>query len=154
MASSPKAPETPTDGSWEKTERKFSQYVFLLVGSFSALRHILYQYFPCNPDYIARLIPLVWLEDRFCWGFNVISWLLARRDAPVHMSGSWKTRSTFALMQLHVADNSSWCEQCHFYTYSKSASEYFDPCQEFADRSLKCMRRNGFDREMCGDYFQ
>ncbi|ODM24283.1 hypothetical protein SI65_01873 [Aspergillus cristatus] len=36
----------------------------------------------------------------------------------------------------------------------KSASEYYDPCQDFADRSLKCMRRNGFDKEMCGDYFQ
>ncbi|RAL05840.1 coiled-coil-helix-coiled-coil-helix domain-containing protein [Aspergillus ibericus CBS 121593] len=37
---------------------------------------------------------------------------------------------------------------------SKPASEYFDPCQDFADRSLKCMKRNGFDREMCSDYFQ
>ncbi|KAJ5368356.1 uncharacterized protein N7496_008116 [Penicillium cataractarum] len=36
----------------------------------------------------------------------------------------------------------------------KTASEYYDPCQDFADRSLKCMKRNGFDREMCGDYFQ
>jgi hypothetical protein len=38
--------------------------------------------------------------------------------------------------------------------YSKHASEYYDPCQDFADRSLKCMKRNAFDREMCGDYFQ
>ncbi|KAL2833432.1 cytochrome c oxidase-assembly factor cox23 [Aspergillus cavernicola] len=37
---------------------------------------------------------------------------------------------------------------------SKSASEYYDPCQDFADRSLKCMKRNAFDKEMCGDYFQ
>lgn len=37
---------------------------------------------------------------------------------------------------------------------SKSASEYYDPCQEFADRSIRCMRRNAGDREMCGDYFQ
>ncbi|EEP79940.1 predicted protein [Uncinocarpus reesii 1704] len=37
---------------------------------------------------------------------------------------------------------------------NKSASEFFDPCQEFADRSIKCMRRNGGDRDMCGDYFQ
>ncbi|BCS00874.1 coiled-coil-helix-coiled-coil-helix domain-containing protein [Aspergillus luchuensis] len=37
---------------------------------------------------------------------------------------------------------------------SKPASEYFDPCQDFADRSLKCMKRNGFDKEMCSDYFQ
>ena len=38
--------------------------------------------------------------------------------------------------------------------HSKSASEYYDPCQDFADRSLKCMKRNAFDREMCHDYFQ
>ncbi|PYH93735.1 cytochrome c oxidase-assembly factor cox23 [Aspergillus ellipticus CBS 707.79] len=37
---------------------------------------------------------------------------------------------------------------------NKPASEYFDPCQDYADRSLKCMKRNGFDKEMCNDYFQ
>ncbi|EED15273.1 cytochrome c oxidase-assembly factor cox23, mitochondrial precursor, putative [Talaromyces stipitatus ATCC 10500] len=37
---------------------------------------------------------------------------------------------------------------------NKSASEYYDPCQAFADRSIRCMRRNAGDREMCGDYFQ
>ncbi|KAK2788462.1 Mitochondrial copper homeostasis protein [Emmonsiellopsis sp. PD_33] len=37
---------------------------------------------------------------------------------------------------------------------NKGASEYFDPCQDFADRSIKCMRRNGSDRTMCSDYFQ
>ncbi|KAE8351474.1 cysteine alpha-hairpin motif superfamily [Aspergillus coremiiformis] len=37
---------------------------------------------------------------------------------------------------------------------NKSASEYYDPCQDFADRSMKCMKRNNFDREMCYDYFQ
>ncbi|OKL64444.1 Cytochrome c oxidase-assembly factor COX23, mitochondrial [Talaromyces atroroseus] len=37
---------------------------------------------------------------------------------------------------------------------SKSASEFYDPCQEFADRSIKCMRRNAGDRDMCHDYFQ
>ncbi|KAJ5931600.1 hypothetical protein N7516_006089 [Penicillium verrucosum] len=36
----------------------------------------------------------------------------------------------------------------------KHASEYYDPCQDFADRSLKCMKRNAFEREMCHDYFQ
>ncbi|KAF7190350.1 Cytochrome c oxidase-assembly factor cox-23, mitochondrial [Pseudocercospora fuligena] len=36
---------------------------------------------------------------------------------------------------------------------SKRYSEYFDPCQEAADRSLKCLRRNGGDRAMCMDYF-
>ncbi|KAJ5112310.1 Cytochrome c oxidase-assembly factor cox23 [Penicillium argentinense] len=37
---------------------------------------------------------------------------------------------------------------------NKPASEFYDPCQDFADRSLKCLKRNNFDREMCGDYFQ
>ncbi len=39
-------------------------------------------------------------------------------------------------------------------TSSKRYSEYFDPCQEVADRSLKCLRRNGGDRAMCQDYFE
>lgn len=37
---------------------------------------------------------------------------------------------------------------------SKRYSEYFDPCQEAANKSLKCLRRNGGDREMCQDYFE
>ncbi|KAG9236906.1 cysteine alpha-hairpin motif superfamily [Amylocarpus encephaloides] len=36
----------------------------------------------------------------------------------------------------------------------KQLSEYYDPCQEAADRSLKCLHRNGGDRDMCSDYFQ
>jgi cytochrome c oxidase assembly protein subunit 23 len=37
---------------------------------------------------------------------------------------------------------------------SKNASEFYDPCQDFAERSIKCMRRNAGDRDMCHDYFQ
>ncbi|KAH7364271.1 cysteine alpha-hairpin motif superfamily [Rhexocercosporidium sp. MPI-PUGE-AT-0058] len=37
---------------------------------------------------------------------------------------------------------------------SKLPGEYLDPCQEAASRSLKCLHRNGGDREMCTDYFQ
>lgn len=36
----------------------------------------------------------------------------------------------------------------------KRSSEYFDPCQEYANRSRKCMLRNSGDRDMCIDYFQ
>ncbi|OQO13135.1 hypothetical protein B0A48_02599 [Cryoendolithus antarcticus] len=36
----------------------------------------------------------------------------------------------------------------------KSYSKYFDPCEEAAQRSLKCLRRNGGDRLMCTDYFE
>ncbi|KAI4727872.1 hypothetical protein E4T49_04466 [Aureobasidium sp. EXF-10728] len=37
---------------------------------------------------------------------------------------------------------------------SKAYSEYFDPCQEAADRSLRCLRRNGGDKALCSDYFE
>jgi len=37
---------------------------------------------------------------------------------------------------------------------SKRHSEYFDPCQDIADKSLKCLRRNGGARDMCMDYFE
>lgn len=37
---------------------------------------------------------------------------------------------------------------------SKRNSEYFDPCQEAASRSMRCLHRNGGDRELCTDYFQ
>lgn len=37
---------------------------------------------------------------------------------------------------------------------SKRSSEFFDPCQDFAKKSIKCLRRNGGDKEMCTDYFQ
>ncbi|KGY15698.1 cytochrome c oxidase-assembly factor COX23, mitochondrial [Paracoccidioides brasiliensis Pb03] len=37
---------------------------------------------------------------------------------------------------------------------NKPASGYYDPCQDFADRSIKCMRRNDNDKTMCSDYFQ
>ncbi|ORX96061.1 hypothetical protein BCR34DRAFT_497992 [Clohesyomyces aquaticus] len=38
--------------------------------------------------------------------------------------------------------------------YRKQNSEYFDPCQEAASKSIRCLHRNGGDREMCGDFFQ
>ncbi|KAI4800367.1 hypothetical protein E4T44_11522 [Aureobasidium sp. EXF-8845] len=37
---------------------------------------------------------------------------------------------------------------------AKFNSEYFDPCQEAADRSLRCLRRNGGDKTLCSDYFE
>lgn len=29
-----------------------------------------------------------------------------------------------------------------------------DPCQEAAGKSLRCLHRNGGNKEMCSDYFQ
>ncbi|KAF2255391.1 hypothetical protein BU26DRAFT_417579 [Trematosphaeria pertusa] len=37
---------------------------------------------------------------------------------------------------------------------NKAYSEYFDPCQEAAQKSIRCLHRNGGDREMCTDFFQ
>ncbi|KAK0625432.1 hypothetical protein B0T17DRAFT_492215 [Bombardia bombarda] len=37
---------------------------------------------------------------------------------------------------------------------TKSRSEFLDPCQEAAARSIRCLHRNGGDRSMCQDYFQ
>ncbi|KZF24608.1 hypothetical protein L228DRAFT_245580 [Xylona heveae TC161] len=36
----------------------------------------------------------------------------------------------------------------------KQNSEYFDPCQEAASRSIRCLHRNGADKDLCADYFQ
>ncbi|TGZ85434.1 hypothetical protein EX30DRAFT_314482 [Ascodesmis nigricans] len=36
----------------------------------------------------------------------------------------------------------------------KARSEYFDPCQEAASRSLRCLARNQQDKEICNDYFK
>src|ERR1700744_4046814 len=38
--------------------------------------------------------------------------------------------------------------------HRKRSSEYYDPCQEFANKSIKCMHRNNGDRDMCQDYFK
>ncbi|KAG0636967.1 cytochrome c oxidase-assembly factor cox-23 [Tuber brumale] len=37
---------------------------------------------------------------------------------------------------------------------AKASSQYFDPCQEAANRSIRCLNRNAGDRTMCFDYFQ
>ncbi|EOA80911.1 Mitochondrial copper homeostasis protein [Exserohilum turcicum] len=37
---------------------------------------------------------------------------------------------------------------------NKAHSEYYDPCQEAADRSIRCLKRNGGERAMCSDFFQ
>ncbi|KAF2265578.1 hypothetical protein CC78DRAFT_532255 [Lojkania enalia] len=37
---------------------------------------------------------------------------------------------------------------------NKQYSEYFDPCQEAANRSIRCLHRNGGEKEMCSDFFQ
>lgn len=46
------------------------------------------------------------------------------------------------------------CATADHTSRSKQYSQYFDPCQEAASRSLRCLHRNGGDRDMCSDYFQ
>lgn len=51
------------------------------------------------------------------------------------------------------SDESPWAKGEAAFT-SKEYSKYFDPCQEAASRSMKCLHRNGGDRQLCSDYFQ
>lgn len=37
---------------------------------------------------------------------------------------------------------------------TKRHSEYHDPCQDFANKSIRCLHRNSGDKDMCQDYFQ
>lgn len=36
----------------------------------------------------------------------------------------------------------------------KRTSKYHDPCQDLANKSIRCMNRNNGDKEMCSDFFQ
>ena len=66
---------------------------------------------------------------------------------PNHDSkGRQPTLSILLLSSTKVADVWLGCSKRH--------SEYFDPCQEAASRSLRCLHRNGGDRDLCADYFQ
>ncbi|KAK2073265.1 hypothetical protein P8C59_007556 [Phyllachora maydis] len=47
-----------------------------------------------------------------------------------------------------------WSEETKGKFKSKSKSKFLDPCQEAADKSIRCLRRNDGDRSMCQDYFQ
>lgn len=50
--------------------------------------------------------------------------------------------------------NKTNCFGSFFFAKSKRYSEYFDPCQEAASRSMRCLHRNRGDREFCSDFFQ
>ncbi|KAI5927516.1 hypothetical protein F4810DRAFT_648140 [Camillea tinctor] len=47
-----------------------------------------------------------------------------------------------------------WDKETKHKFQNKSRSEYFDPCQEAAAHSIRCLNRNGGDRKMCTDYFE
>ncbi|KAL1895925.1 Mitochondrial copper homeostasis protein [Sporothrix stenoceras] len=47
-----------------------------------------------------------------------------------------------------------WTPQVRRKFETKHKSEYLDPCQEAAARSIRCLHRNGGDKALCQDYFQ
>lgn len=49
---------------------------------------------------------------------------------------------------------SPWTDSAAATFDGKQYSQYFDPCQEAASRSLRCLHRNGGDKDLCADYFQ
>ncbi|KAI1162589.1 hypothetical protein F5B18DRAFT_623566 [Nemania serpens] len=51
-------------------------------------------------------------------------------------------------------DNSPWSKEKKRKFQNKSKSEFFDPCQEAASKSIRCLNRNGGDRAMCTDFFE
>ncbi|KAI5783548.1 cytochrome c oxidase-assembly factor cox-23 [Geopyxis carbonaria] len=52
------------------------------------------------------------------------------------------------------AEDQSEYQKGHKQFNTKQRSEYFDPCQEAANRSYRCLARNQGDKDMCADYFQ
>lgn len=64
----------------------------------------------------------------------------------------------FVLLSFHVSCYWQYAETdglTLFYSHnSKDRSEFLDPCQEAALRSIRCLNRNEGDRRMCSDYFQ
>ncbi|KAK0610997.1 hypothetical protein B0T14DRAFT_394282, partial [Immersiella caudata] len=52
------------------------------------------------------------------------------------------------------SNENPWNEETKAKFQLKSRSEFLDPCQETAARSIACLRRNDGDRSMCQDYFQ
>ncbi|UNI17078.1 Mitochondrial copper homeostasis protein [Purpureocillium takamizusanense] len=67
------------------------------------------------------------------------------------MSSSSASSST---PQTGAADAGPWDSKTKQKFETKSKSEFYDPCQEAAQRSYKCLYRNGGDKSMCGEYFQ
>lgn len=48
----------------------------------------------------------------------------------------------------------AWRTADSFGENSKRFSEHYDPCQEAANKSIKCIHRNAGNKDLCNDYFQ
>ncbi|KKA28352.1 hypothetical protein TD95_000245 [Thielaviopsis punctulata] len=53
-----------------------------------------------------------------------------------------------------VPDEKVWNDDKRQQFRAKDMSKYFDPCQEAADRSIRCLHRNPTEKSLCSDYFQ
>ncbi|KAK6449602.1 hypothetical protein FP744_10005852 [Trichoderma asperellum] len=53
-----------------------------------------------------------------------------------------------------TTEKGPWTEETKNIFEGKSKSQFYDPCQEAAQRSYKCLYRNNGDKAMCGEYFQ
>ncbi|TVY91418.1 Cytochrome c oxidase-assembly factor cox-23, mitochondrial [Lachnellula willkommii] len=77
---------------------------------------------------------------------------MSSKDEPSPSSSSTSTSTSTSSPS--PPEGGPWDQKTSEKFESKSFSKFFDPCQEAADRSLKCLHRNGGDRDMCVDYFQ
>jgi len=68
--------------------------------------------------------------------------------------GGSSISARFSVQEMSTQDTEpqAW-EEGHAQYQGKELSKYVDPCQEAANKSLKCLRRNGGARDMCSDYF-
>jgi hypothetical protein len=94
------------------------------------------------------------------WTLNVLECLLKinRMARPKNLHGMQRlVLSLRGMLFLHHCLHPWWWDHqlnLSWHCSSKRPGEYLDPCQEAAARSLKCLHRNGGDRDMCTDYFQ
>ena len=78
---------------------------------------------------------------------------LAMADQEKDATPWQKAEATFNAYALYIAKGAA-MQALTYLTFSKRNSEYFDPCQEAASRSIKCIHRNAGDKSLCTDYFQ
>ncbi|TLS21157.1 uncharacterized protein PpBr36_10593 [Pyricularia pennisetigena] len=72
---------------------------------------------------------------------------------PTSRNLSNKTQQNMATQQPDDHSDGPWSEKNKRKFRNKDLSEFYDPCQEAAARSIQCLNRNGGDRTMCQDYF-
>ncbi|KAK3321954.1 hypothetical protein B0H66DRAFT_601434 [Apodospora peruviana] len=64
------------------------------------------------------------------------------------------TGDSSTVQQQQQEDKGPWNKETKVKFELKNKSEFLDPCQEAAQRSIRCLNRNDGDRSFCTDYFQ